>query len=214
MTKLMIEAEKREATRARVKPLRLQGLVPVVVYGKGVAAQNLQVSERSLNTVLQHGGMSQLVDLTIQGGGKQNVLVREVQRHPVNHRVIHADLYAVRMDEKQEVEIPIQSIGKPRALSSDVMVLQNRETVLVEALPGDLPTVIELDVTNLSLDNPIMATGLPKLPGVTYLIDDQTHLFSMQTVGGQLAELSTEQASAVGEPEVVGESEDEEAGKE
>ena len=207
MTKLMIEAEKREATRARVKTLRLQGQVPVVVYGKGVATQNLQVSERSLNSVLQHGGMSQLVDLTIQGGGKQNILVREVQRHPVNHRVIHADLYAVRMDEKQEVEIPIHRVGKPLTLTSDVMVLQNRETVLVEALPGDLPTVIEIDISKLSLENPILTTDLPKLPGVVYLVDDQTHFFSMQTVGGQLAALEAEDAAPAEEPEVVGKDE-------
>ena len=80
MTTLKIEAEKRDATRARVKAIRASGLVPVVVYGKGIESQNLQVTERSLSQVLTHGGMSQLIQLDIKGGTTQNVLVREVQR--------------------------------------------------------------------------------------------------------------------------------------
>lgn len=201
MTKLKLDAEKREATRARVKPLRAQGVVPVVVYGKGIEAQNLQVSERSLDNVLNHGGTSQLIELSVAGGTMQNVLVREVQRHPVHHRLLHADLYAVRMDEKQKVEVPINGVGKPLAMGSDVMVLQNRESILLEALPGDLPTSIEVDITQLSLEHAILIANLPQLPGVTYLADEHEHVFSMLPVGAGTDEAAGEGASA--EPEVV-----------
>lgn len=212
MTKLKIEAEKRDATRARVKALRTNGLVPVVVYGRGVETQNLQVGERNLATVLQNGGMSQLVELSVKGGSTQNVLVREVQRHHLNHRPIHVDLYAVRMDEKQQVEVPLHGVGKPSSLASDVMVLQNRETVLVEALPADLPVSIEVSIVALSPDHPIMLADLPQIPGVTYIADEHDHFFSMQSVGGELAKLEAEAAAEVtaAEPEVVSKGKDDE----
>lgn len=210
MTKLKLDADQREATRARVKPLRAQGLVPVVVYGKGLEAQNLQVSERSLDNVLTHGGTSQLIELSVAGGTMQNVLVREVQRHPVHHRLLHADLYAVRMDEKQKVEVPINGVGKPLAMGSDVMVLQNRESILLEALPGDLPNSVDVDIAQLSLDHAILIANLPQLPGVTYLADENEHVFSMLPVGAGTDEAAG--ASAAPEPEVVkkGKQEDEE----
>lgn len=211
MSTLKIEAEKREATRARVKALRANGLVPVVVYGRGLDAQNLQATERNLTTAFQHGGLSQLIQLDVKGGSSQNVLVREVQRHPLNHRLLHVDFYAVRMDEKQQVEVPLHGLGKPLALASDVMVLQNRETVLVEALPADLPVSIEVSITQLSLEHPITLADLPQLPGVTYVVDEHEHFFSMQSVGGAQAE-GAEGAEAAAEPEVVkkGKQEDEE----
>lgn len=202
MTTLKIEAEKRDATRARVKAIRANGLVPVVVYGKGIESQNLQVTERSLSQVLTHGGMSQLIQLDIKGGTTQNVLVREVQRYPVGHRLRHVDLYAVRMDEKQQVEVPIHSVGKPLALASDVMVLQNRETILVEALPADLPVSIEVNITKLSTEHPILLADLPKLPGVVYLVDEHEHFFSMQPVGGAQTD-GAGAAEGSAEPEVV-----------
>ncbi|MFN8445663.1 MAG: 50S ribosomal protein L25 [Caldilineaceae bacterium] len=201
MTKLKLDAEKREATRARVKPLRATGMVPVVVYGKGIESQNLQIAERNLSHVLTHGGTSQLVELNVAGGPMQNVLVREVQRHPVHHRLLHVDLYAVRMDEKQKVEVPINGVGKPLAMASDVMVLQNRESILIEALPVDLPTVIEVDITGLSLEHAILVSNLPNLPGVTYLADENEHVYSMLPVGAGADEKAGEGATA--EPEVV-----------
>ena len=201
MTKLKLDAEKREATRARLKPLRAQGMVPVVVYGRGIDAQNLQIAERNLSHVLTHGGTSQLVELNVAGAAMQNVLVREVQRHPVHHRLLHVDLYAVRMDEKQKVEVPINSVGKPLALASDVMVLQNRESILIEALPAELPTFIEVDITGLSLEHAILVSNLPKLPGVSYLADEHEHVFSMLPVGAGTDEAA--EAGATAEPEVV-----------
>lgn len=208
MTKLKLDAEKREATRARLKPLRATGMVPVVVYGRGIEAQNLQIAERNLSHVLTHGGTSQLVELNVAGAAMQNVLVREVQRHPVHHRLLHVDLYAVRMDEKQKVEVPINGVGKPLAMASDVMVLQNRESILIEALPADLPTLIEVDITGLSLEHAILVSNLPKLPGVSYLADEHEHVYSMLPVGA-----GAEDAGAEGtaEPEVVkkGKQEDE-----
>src|SRR5688572_668840 len=102
MPDLKMSAKPRQLTGRKVRQLRRQGLVPVVVYGKTQEPVNLQVSARQLESIMMHGGISQLVQLEVEGGATHNVLVREVQRHPVTRNFLHADFYAVDMMEKQE----------------------------------------------------------------------------------------------------------------
>ena len=92
MADLKLDAQPRTLTGRKVRQLRTQGLVPVVVYGNNQPPVNLQVNARSLELALQHGGFSQLVQVNVQGGGTHNVLVREIQRHPTSHAFVHVDL--------------------------------------------------------------------------------------------------------------------------
>jgi large subunit ribosomal protein L25 len=201
MANLKLDAQVRTITGTQVKKLRAEGLVPVVVYGRGTSPLNLQVSARNLAYVLQHGGTSRLVEVDVQSGGRHNILVRDVQRHPVNHHLMHADFYAVRMDEKQEVQVGVNSVGKPASLVGGLMVLQNHDMITIEALPADLPAVIEVDITNLSVEHPITVADLPALKGVRYVLDTHDHIFTMVAVQDNTADIPA--AAAPAEPEVV-----------
>jgi large subunit ribosomal protein L25 len=212
MADLKLDAQPRTLTGRKVRQLRTRGLVPVVVYGNNQEPVNLQVAARSLELTLHHGGFSQLVEINVQGGGKHNVLVREIQRHPVNHSFMHVDLYAVNMAEKQYTSVPVVSTGTPAAMVTGLMVLQEHDMVEIEALPADIPASIEVDITVLDLERPITVADLPQVPGVTYLDDEHTHLFSM--IAPRVEEIEEEPAEEeTAEPEVVGrgkEDEDEE----
>lgn len=202
MNTIPLEAQPRDVSAAKAKHLRTRGMIPVTVYGKTQPPVSLAVSERNLEATLSRGGASQLVEVFVQGGGRHNVLIREVQRHPVTHRLLHADFHAVAMNEKQHVSVPVVGVGKPLALSSGLMVLQNHDSLMVEVLPADIPGVIEVDLTHLSLDHPIRVSDLPALPGVHYLIDPEEHIFSlMHTRAG--VEEESETSAAVAEPELV-----------
>ena len=106
MSTAKLNAEPRNLQAGKPKQLRRTGMVPVIVYGKTQTPVLLQVAERPLDTTLRHSG-SQLIEVSVAGGGKHNILVREVQRDPVTHRVLHADFYAVAMNEKQHVSVSI-----------------------------------------------------------------------------------------------------------
>ena len=112
---------------------------------------------------------SQLVELTVDGGEVKNVLVRDIQRDPVRHFLMHADFYAVNMLQKQIVTVPIQGFGEPDALAAGLMMLQALDQVEIEALPAAIPAVIEVDVTSLTLEDSITVSDLPHMVGV------QTH---------------------------------------
>jgi large subunit ribosomal protein L25 len=165
-----------------------------------------------LESTLHHGGFSQLVEVNVQGGGKHNVLVREIQRHPVSHAYIHVDLYAVNMSEKQYTSVPVVGIGRPAAMVGGLTMLQERDVVEIEALPADIPASIEVDVTELSLERPITIADLPTIEGVTYLDEPHEHLFTMLAPRVE-EEVEEEPVEEEAEPEVVGrgkEDEDEE----
>lgn len=202
MSDLKLDAQPRTLVGRKVRQLRRQGLVPVTVYGKKQTAENLQVVERSLDRVLRAAGFSQLVQVDVEGGSTHNVLIREVQRHPVTHSFLHADLYAVDLTEKQQVQVPVHSTGKPEALVQGLMVLQSLDHITIEALPGNIPTHIDVDITQLSLEHPITVAHLPVIEGVEYQNDADDAIFTMIVTRAAESE-AAEAAAASAEPELV-----------
>lgn len=202
MSDLKLDAQPRTLVGRKVRQLRRQGLVPVTVYGKKLNAENLQVVERSLDRVLRVAGFSQLVQVDVEGGVTHNVLIRDVHRHPVTHSFLHADLYAVDLTEKQQVQVPVHSTGKPEALVQGLMVLQPLDHITIEALPGNIPTHIEVDITKLSLENPITVAHLPVMEGVEYMNEAEDSIFTM-IVTRAAVEDAAEAAANSAEPELV-----------
>jgi large subunit ribosomal protein L25 len=200
MADLTLSAQPRQLAGRKVRQLRNRGLTPVVVYGKTQQAQSLQVDERFLDRTLQSGGLSRLVQVNVDGGENYNVLIRSVQRHPVTHRLLHADFYAVNMSEKQHVNIPVVGVGKPALLATGMMIYQNLDSITIEALPADIPLNIEVDISGLSLENSITVADLPQIRGVTYTAEPEEHVFSMMATR---TEEVAEPAAGAAEPEVV-----------
>lgn len=200
MSELVLEADRRELTGRKVGQLRRQGLVPVVVYGNVKQPVNLQVDNKLLERVLHAGGDTRLVEVNVNGGGKHNVLVKDVQREPVGHRLLHADFYAVNMAEKQHVAVPLVATGKPAGMTAGLMVLKLHEAIHIEALPADIPGEIEIDISLLTLERPITIADLPQVKGVTFVDDAEEVLFNLQTTREEVAE---EAAVETAEPEVV-----------
>ncbi len=201
MATLQLEAQPRELVGRRVKQLRRQGLVPVVVYGNVDQVVNLQVNERTFERTLQAGGNSQLIQLNVEGGDVHNVLMRDLQRHPVRRNVLHADFYAINMREKQQVAIPLVSVNTPTALVGGLMVLQALDTVEIEALPGDIPASIEVDITELTVEESITIASLPSFDGIDYLTDPEETIFTMSA--SRITEAALEELDDLGEEGVA-----------
>jgi large subunit ribosomal protein L25 len=200
MDDLKLVADRRELTGRKVGQLRRQGLVPVVVYGNVKQPVNLQVDIKQLERMLHAGGDTRVVEVTVNGGGMHNVLVKNVQREPVGHRLLHADFYAVNMSEKQHVTVPLVTTGKPTGMMAGVMVLKLHEAIHIEALPADIPGEIEVDISPMTMERPITIADLPKVKGVSYVDDPEEVLFNLQLTR---EEVSEEAAAAEVEPEVV-----------
>ncbi|HHY55074.1 MAG TPA: 50S ribosomal protein L25 [Chloroflexi bacterium] len=202
MSDLKLMADPRTLTGRKVNQLRRQGIVPVVVYGAQTEPVNLQVPDRELERTLHAGGASQVVTVAVSNGSVHNVLIKNVQREPVFHSLLHADFYAVNMNEAQRVAVPLVAVGKASGMAAGLMFFQAHEMIHIEALPADIPAEIEVDVTPLTVDKPIHVRDLPAIKGVTYVDDPDEVVFTlMVTRAAEAEETVAEEVAA--EPEVV-----------
>jgi large subunit ribosomal protein L25 len=167
-----LTAEPRTILGKNVKILRRQGLVPANMYGHGRPSEALQLPERQVSQHVTRASRSTLFSLEVPSGVR-TVLVKEVQRHPTTGKVLHVDFYQVAMSEKLKVGVPLHFVGEaPAVRRYNGTMLHNVTQVEVEALPADLPTSIEVDVSGLeTTDEAIHVRDIVAPEGVTIVTD-------------------------------------------
>lgn len=147
MEKLELLVQERDNSLS-AKSLRKQGMIPMEFYGTGVENRSFQVEYQTFRKLYRVAGGNTVIELSVDGKEKLNVLVHEVDFGPVHDDIQHVDLINVRMDEKITASIPLVFVGDAPAVKELGAVLtHNMDTVDVEALPKDLPHEIEVDVT-------------------------------------------------------------------
>lgn len=150
MEKIKLKAGKREITGKKVSSLRRQGLIPVVLYGKGKDNLNLTVDKKEFDRAYRASGGSTIVQVDIDDEKTKNVLIKDVMKNPVNESILHADFYQVKMSEKITASIPLNFVGDSKAvIDLGGSLITNKSEVEVECLPGDLPHEIEVDISVL-----------------------------------------------------------------
>jgi large subunit ribosomal protein L25 len=162
--------------RNAIKKVRKEGLIPGVIYGVGQEPINLEVNRRQLSTVLAHSSSENiLLELEIVDGDNKRsslAMIQEVQHHPIQRQILHVDFHAVSATEKITAEVPIETIGEPIGVKTNGGLLEhNLRDLEVECLPGDLPDRIEVDVTNLDINQSIHVKDLKLPPGVEAVMD-------------------------------------------
>ncbi len=143
---LILRAEPREVHGKKVKRLRREGLVPGVVYGPVVSnTVSVSVNRREFERFFSRNGHSTIVSLEWDGG-KQPVLIREVQIDPVTRNPLHIDFFApnMRVVLRQFVPVVMQHAGEHEGVLQTIMT-----EVEVEALPANLPHQIDVDISSL-----------------------------------------------------------------
>lgn len=168
-----LAAEHRELTGKKVARLRHEGRLPAVVYGLGEPSANISVDTHEFEQLRRHSGPNALVDLSIDGKKAKPVLIQSVQVHPVNRRVVHADLFLVSMTEELTVDVPLVPVGVSVAIDvAGGTLLHMTETVRVRALPDHLPQSIEYPIESLvDFDTAIYVRDLD-VPGDVSLLTD------------------------------------------
>jgi large subunit ribosomal protein L25 len=150
-TRPTLAAEHRTVTGKKVATLRRAGTLPAVIFGGGKASEPIQVSALDWE-VLRRGKVTRnsLVDLVVDGGTPRPVLVQSITDHPTSRKPIHVDFQIIRMSEELTVDVPVVFVGEAPAVEKDGGTLIHlREQLHIRALPGDLPTALEVDVTSL-----------------------------------------------------------------
>ena len=163
----------RAVTGKKVKQLRRQGILPVHMYGSGIESMSLQATAGDLRRLLPQVGTNIPVTVQVEGSDEENIcFVREVQRHPVTEDLLHIDFIRVDVTQTISAEVPILLIGNAPATQQGGTLLQPLTTLLVEALPMDIPVSVEADVSGLDdFEKSIVVSDIAVADNVTVLTE-------------------------------------------
>lgn len=210
MAALKITAEVRESSGKGVaRKLRQAGRIPAVLYGQGHDGVSLSLDSYELNQLLSStGARTSILELEVKGSdrsGRQNVLIKEVQKHPYKDHILHMDLLEVAMDELITVMVPIELLGTAKGVKIDGGILEmKRRELEIECLPNVIPDSLEIDVSELEIGDNIHVEDIKVPKGVT--IPHETN-FTLLTVVAPAVEVEPEEELEEGEEgeEVEGE---------
>ncbi|RMA97554.1 50S ribosomal protein L25/general stress protein Ctc [Hydrogenothermus marinus] len=146
------KALKREiGKKSEVKQFRKKGYIPVEIYGKGHENAHAYIYWKDLAD-RPHGTF--LIDLNIEGEEEPRVcILKDIQYNYLGDTPIHVDLYEVTFGVELDVEVPIELVGKPKGLEKGGLLEQHLHTLTVRTVPRKIPEKIEVDVSNLDIDD-------------------------------------------------------------
>src|SRR4029079_10671683 len=136
----------------KVAQLRRSGVTPANIYGGKIESTSVQADTAALTHLLRGSTRNAIINVNVEGEGRpRTVVVRELKRNAVTGQLLHVDFYQISMTEKMRADVPVVLVGTSDAVSTyGGILLQTVESVAVEALPGDIPTQFEVDVTQLT----------------------------------------------------------------
>jgi len=225
-TELSVEVRKKTGKEAAAKT-RQTGGIPAILYG-GVDTPPvaLTVNDAALATLLRKSGdRLSLFTLSVKEDAterKETAIIKTIQRHPVNERIVHIDFLRVSMKKELTLEVPITMEGTPPGIKAGGVLQQAIRHVRVHCLPAAIPKSIVADVSKLEIGNVLAVRDLVPVSGVTVVTDPGQAVMSItvtryeEEVVAETAEPGAEAvvaapgAEAPAQPEVIGEKEREE----
>ncbi len=182
--------------------VRVQGLIPAVVYGAGKESVAVTVDPKVITKILySDAGHNTIFDLTIEGAGATKAMIVDWQNEPIKGKLLHIDLKRIAMDKAMRVSVPVQLTGASVGVKSSGGILsQVMHEVEIECLPGDIPGHIDVDVTNLDLHGAIHISDLPHSDKIKFLGEEDA-LVAHVTVLKE--EVVAEPVAGPAEPEVA-----------
>lgn len=168
---IVLKAEKREATgKNAIAVLRDEGRVPAIVQEHGKDSINIVLENQELMKVYRQASMSQAIDLSI-GTTKKLALIKQIEFVPLKPQVQHVVFQALKQDEPVDAEVPVHVIGDIPAENNRLVILHTLESVMVRALPRDLPEALEVSGENLNeVDDRVDIKDI-KLPAGVELVE-------------------------------------------
>ena len=217
-TRTELKVAPRELLGKKVKVLRRQGVTPANIYGSHVESQSIQVSTEELRHVLKTAGRNDIVYLRLDGDEPRPTFVRDVQQNPVTDAILHVDFLQISLREKVKADVPLHLVGMAPAVDTyQGILMHGLDHVTVEALPTEVPSFIEVDVTTLAeINQALHVSDVPVPEGVTMLTDLEQVIAKVappavepepeveeeeEAVEGEAPEEGAEEAPAEGAPE-------------
>jgi large subunit ribosomal protein L25 len=210
-TRVKLEAQLRSETgKGAARSLRRSGFVPAVVYGHGEETRSCKVDTKELERLLTSVQWENtIIDLMMDDGEASDVLIRDVQIHPVRPEVLHIDFLAVHKGKKVKLDVPVRLVGVAPGVKEGGIMEHHRNDVEIRCIPSKIPEALELDISAMGIGDVASVSQLQAPEGVEILSDLAGAIASVvpPTVHKVEAEEVAEEVEVVeeaAEPEVIG----------
>ena len=164
--------------------VRVSGKIPAVVYGAGQEAVAVTVDPRIITKILHSdSGHNTIFDLDVTGAPGVKAMIVDWQHEPIKGALLHIDLKRIAMDKMMRVSVPIQLVGIPVGVRTQGGVLEHvlRE-VEIECFPSDIPSHLDVDVSNLEINQAIHTSDLPHSGSIKFLGEEGATVAHVTTV--------------------------------
>ncbi|MAW40398.1 MAG: 50S ribosomal protein L25 [Kiritimatiellaceae bacterium] len=189
--------------------MRRAGSLPGIVYGIDSNPLSVELETHVVEQVLHHHASETiLVDIDLEGEGAVSVLIKDVQHHPVSGALVHVDLQRVAANQTLQVEVSLELEGEPEGVKVGGLLDHVMHTILVECLPGDLPEMVNVDVSELEIGSSIHVSDLKLGSKITVLSDADAVVAGVSAP--RVVQEEDEDGDAAAEPEVITEKPSEE----
>ncbi|MGE5391802.1 MAG: 50S ribosomal protein L25 [Deltaproteobacteria bacterium] len=196
-----INCQRRDVkTKGFLNQLKKRSMVPGVVYGNEMKPINISAEAKQLGKVFQVHGTRALFSLGIEGEHVPlMVVVREIQRHPVNGQLTHIDFFQVNMKEKMTSTVGIHITGEEELLARDAVPVMGVKEIEISCLPTDLPETIVFDIANLIEGDKVTVAELSVPERVEILTDLDSIVVSVMAPTKEVVEEKEEAETPDGE---------------
>lgn len=181
MATLTIEAQYRsDLGKSRKKAARRQGYVTASVFGHDTEPVSLEVNLSDLVKKIKtsEAGIMSLIDLKVKGAPKKcdgTVIIKDFFKDPLTRKVLDVQFQRVSMKEKISMAVPIVAVGEAKGVKEGGILEQLQDQLQVRCLPADLPSKIEVDVSDLGIGDHKKVSDV-RLGEAIEILDEPTSL--------------------------------------
>jgi large subunit ribosomal protein L25 len=206
----ILEAQPRTpGNKNDARRVRQSGKIPGVIYGAGKQALTVSLDPRQVTRILHSAtGHNTIFDLALDGSERTKAMIVDWQYEPIKGALLHIDLKRIAMHQKLKVRVPIVLKGEPAGVKQQGGILEQiTREVELECLPGDIPTAIEADVSELVFGKVLRVSDLThdekKIHFLTDANQPVAHITTVKEEVAPAAEAVAAEAAAPAEPEVI-----------
>lgn len=190
--------EPRTVTGKAVSRLRRAGILPAVIYGRGLPSISVQMPYVEARDLMNEHGRSTLVNVQVVGeAALRPVVVRQIEQNPVTRSLLHLDFYQVDLTRLIRAHIPIHLTGTAPAVARwSGLLVQGLERVEVEALPQNMPLHIDAPVGGLAqIGDHLLLSAVRAPAGVRIITPGESMVVAVQHSASAPAEEATAAAT-------------------
>jgi large subunit ribosomal protein L25 len=199
VSEVRLAAELRsEFGKGGARRTRRAGKIPAVIYGHGDDPRHVSLPAREFTNAIRQGGANVLLTIQVEGQD-QLAIAKAIQRHAIKGTYEHVDLLAVRKGEKVIIDVPLSVVGD---VVAGGLLAQEYTAVSLEAEATNLPTEVEVSISDMQIGSHITAGDL-QLPAGSTLTSDPTQVLLIiqeaPTAADMAGEAEGEEAAAAAE---------------